>query len=79
MDTIGAFEAKTHLSSLLERVAHGESFTITRHGKPVARLVPAQQRDPEQIKAAVRRMKEIAAGQTLGGDWRKFRDAGRKW
>ena len=61
MDTIGAFEAKTHLSSLLERVAQGESFTITRHGKPVARLVPAQQRDPEQIKATIRRMKEIAA------------------
>jgi len=79
MDTIGAFEAKTHLSSLLERVARGESFTITRHGKPVAQLVPAQQRDPERIKAAIRRMKEIAAGQTLGGDWREFRDAGRKW
>ncbi len=79
MDTIGAFEAKTHLSSLLERVARGESFTITRHGKPVARLVPAQQREPERTMAAIRRMKEIAAGQTLGGDWREFRDAGRKW
>jgi len=79
MDTIGAFEAKTHLSSLLERVAHGESFTITRHGKPVAQLVPAERRDPERIKAAIRRMKEIAAGQTLEGDWREFRDAGRKW
>lgn len=79
MDTIGAFEAKTHLSALLERVARGESFTITRHGKPVAQLVPAQQRDPERTKAAIRRMKEIAAGQTLGGDWREFRDAGRKW
>jgi prevent-host-death family protein len=79
MDAIGAFEAKTHLSSLLERVAQGESFTITRHGKPVARLVPAQQRDPERIMATIRRMKEIAAGQTLGGEWRAFRDAGRKW
>ncbi len=79
MDTIGAFEAKTHLSSLLERVAQGESFTITRHGKPVARLIPAEQRDPERVKAAIRRMKEIAAGQTLRGDWREFRDAGRKW
>jgi prevent-host-death family protein len=79
MDTVGAFEAKTHLSSLLKRVAQGESFTITRHGKPVARLVPAQQRDPERIKAAIRRIKEIAAGQTLGGNWREFRDAGRKW
>jgi prevent-host-death family protein len=79
MDTIGAFEAKTHLSSPLERVAKGESFTITRHSKPVARLVPAPQRDPKRIKAAIRRMKEIAAGQTRGGDWREFRDAGRKW
>ena len=78
MDTVGAFEAKTHLSALLERVAQGESFTITRHGKPVAQLVPAQQRDPERTKATIRRMKEIAAGQTLGGDWRDFRDAGRK-
>ena len=51
MDTIGAFEAKTHFSSLLERVAQGESFTITRHGKPEAKLVPAQRRDPEQTKA----------------------------
>jgi len=36
-------------------------------------------RDPERIKAAIRRMKEIAAGQTLGGDWREVRDAGRRW
>lgn len=79
MDTVGAFEAKTHLSSLLERVAQGETFTITRHGKPVARLVPIDQRDPEQIGAAIKRMQEIAAGQTLGGDWREFRDAGRRW
>jgi len=40
METIGAYEAKTHLPSLLDRVARGESLTITRHGKPVARLVP---------------------------------------
>lgn len=40
METIGANEAKTHLPSLLDRVARGESPTITRHGKPVARLVP---------------------------------------
>lgn len=79
MDTIGAFEAKARFSSLLELVAKGESFTITRHGKPVAQLVPAQQRDPERTKAAIRRMKEIVAGQTLGGDWREFRDSGRKW
>jgi prevent-host-death family protein len=40
MDIIGAFEAKTHFSSLLERVAKGERFTIITHGTPIAQLVP---------------------------------------
>ncbi len=53
MDSIGAFEAKTHFSSLLERVEKGEEITITRHGRPVARLVPVQQRDNEAIKRAM--------------------------
>jgi prevent-host-death family protein len=43
MDTIGAFEAKTHLASLLDRVAKGERITITRHGVPAAMLVPVGQ------------------------------------
>lgn len=38
--TVGAFEAKTHLSELLARVEEGEQVTITKHGRPVARLVP---------------------------------------
>ncbi len=38
---IGAFEAKTHLSALLERVERGEEIVITRHGRPVARLLPS--------------------------------------
>jgi prevent-host-death family protein len=41
MITVGVFEAKTHLSSLLDRVAEGEEVVITKHGKPVARLVSA--------------------------------------
>ncbi len=40
MKTIGAFEAKTHLSDLLKKVGHGESFLITKRGKPVASLSP---------------------------------------
>jgi prevent-host-death family protein len=77
MSTIGASAAKTCFSSLMERVGQGESFTITRHRKPVALLVPVQQHHPERVRAAIRRMKAIAAEQTLGGDWREFRDAGR--
>ena len=40
METVGAFEAKTHLSELLQKVEAGREFTITRHGKPVAKLTP---------------------------------------
>ena len=53
MESIGAYEAKTHLAQLLDRVARGESLTITRHGKPVARLVPvAGDRDRAREAAA---------------------------
>ena len=43
MEAIGAFDAKTHLSTLLDRVAKGERITITRHGVPAAMLVPVQE------------------------------------
>jgi prevent-host-death family protein len=39
-NAVGAYEAKTHFSQLLEKVEAGEEITITRHGTPVARLVP---------------------------------------
>jgi prevent-host-death family protein len=40
--TVGAYEAKSHFSELLAKVEAGEEFTITRHGMPVARLVPVE-------------------------------------
>ena len=57
MDRIGAYEAKTHLPRLLDRVARGESLTITRHGKPVARLVPVTG-DRERARDAAARIVE---------------------
>lgn len=48
MVTIGAFEAKTKLSELLERVSKGESFMITKHGQPVAKLVPTTVGEPKE-------------------------------
>jgi prevent-host-death family protein len=45
--SIGAFEAKTHLSDLLDRVARGEKITITRHGVPAALLVPVTESAPK--------------------------------
>jgi prevent-host-death family protein len=48
MASIGAFEAKTHLSDLLDRVARGEKITITRHGIPAALLVPIEETAPKR-------------------------------
>ena len=56
MQTIGAYEAKTHLPRLLDRVASGETLTITRHGQPVARLVPVETDDRERATQAARRI-----------------------
>ena len=43
MELVGAFEAKTHLAELLDRVSRGEKITITRHGIPAAMLVPVEE------------------------------------
>jgi prevent-host-death family protein len=42
MQTIGVFEAKSRLTALLDAVEKGDEILITRRGKPVARLVPAE-------------------------------------
>lgn len=54
MPKLGAYEAKTHLSKLLERVEKGERFIITKHGRPVAELVPVGFTDPESVKHAIK-------------------------
>lgn len=60
METIAAFDAKTRLSELLERASHGESFQITRHGRPVGKLVPPDAvRDPRALAEAVERLKSL--------------------
>ena len=77
MASIGAFEAKTTLSSLLERGEKGERFTITRHGKPVAELVPIRPRDPARIADTIRRIEELTRTWTLGGSVKEAIDSGR--
>jgi len=53
MDSVGAYEAKTHLSELLERVMKGERFIITKHGVPVAVLQPPDPAKPADIKTVI--------------------------
>lgn len=61
---IGAFEAKTHLSELLEKVAAGQSFIITKHGEPVAELKPVQSKLERGLEAlaAARKIRESMTG-----------------
>ena len=77
--TVGAFEAKTHLSALLDRVARGEEVVITKHGKPVARLVSADRIDRARAREAADKLKRLRKGTTLGGiPWKTLRDEGRR-
>ena len=61
MTEIGAYEAKTHLPKLLDRVNRGERFVITKHGHPVAELVPITGSDPGKAKAAIEDLNDLRA------------------
>jgi prevent-host-death family protein len=65
--TIGSFEAKNRLSELLQLVENGGEVTITRHGKAVARLVPAQGNDLDKRKEAIEWLKRTRKERSLDG------------
>jgi prevent-host-death family protein len=67
----GSFEAKNKLSELLELAEQGEEILITRHGKEVAKLVPAHRTlDRESAKRTAAEIREMSQGVTLGDDLR---------
>jgi prevent-host-death family protein len=82
--SVGAYDAKTRLSELLDRVERGEQIIITRHGKPVARLVPEGGHDKAAARAAVAQL--FALGEQLARrgvnlsdeEIRTLRDEGRR-
>ena len=79
MITVGAFEAKTHLSSLLERVVDGDEVVITKHGKPIARLIAADRPDGRRHDAAFAALKRLREDSRLDGlNWKALRDEGRR-
>lgn len=76
--SIGSYEAKTHLPRLLDQVERGDTVTITKHGRAVARLVPVRtaSADPEAVVAALRAAR---AGVRLGrGTVRAMINEGRR-
>ena len=67
-NVVGAYEAKTHLSELLEKVEGGEEFTITKHGSPIAKLVPVRKKSSVEERAdAIRRIQALGSRLSLGG------------
>ena len=83
MTEVGAFEAKNTLGNLLERVSKGEEITISRRGKPVARLVPVNARpDSQQARDAADALRTLARelkseGDVSLSDVLAWRDEGR--
>ena len=79
MIKVGAFEAKTHLSSLLDKVAQGEDVLITRRGLPVARLVPARRAERARTESIIDELRALRVAVRLDGlDWKELRDSGRR-
>lgn len=80
MNEVGSYEAKTHLPALLRRVEAGERIVITRHGRPVAELVPPASEDRTEIRDAVRALRTFGDGRHLGPDLsiRELIDEGRR-
>ena len=67
METVGAYEAKTHLAQILERVAKGEKITIARHGVPVAVLQPAASSRQIPARSVIEDLRSFRKGRRLDG------------
>ncbi len=66
MKTVGSYEAKTHLAQLLEEVAAGEIVTITKHGLPLASLVPVGENVKRDVGEVIRDMRAFRRGKIRG-------------
>jgi prevent-host-death family protein len=84
MREVGTLEARNSLSALLELVEKGEEITITRHGKPVARLVPAARTEDQKARAreaarAILEMRREVKPDPDGLTIRDYLDMGRRY
>jgi prevent-host-death family protein len=79
METVGAYEAKTHLPKLLERVMRGERITITKHGIAVAVLQPVNQSIPADTREVIADIRKFRDKHNLGNlSIREMIEDGRK-
>lgn len=66
METVGAYEAKTHLPKLLKKVSRGERITITKHGIPVAILLPHGKQRAVDTKSVISELREFRRTHSIG-------------
>ncbi len=79
METVGAYEAKTHLPKLLKRVIKGERITISKHGVPIAVLSPYDDRKSNNLKSVIMELRQFREGKSLKGlSIRDMIDEGRR-
>jgi len=79
MTQVGAYHAKTHLPALLDQVARGEEITITRHGTPVARLVPVEPAGTVSCGETIEQLRDFRKGRKLERlSLRKMIEQGRR-
>ena len=79
MVTIGAFEAKTHFSEIIQRVKNGEEYLVTKNGKPMVKILPVQ--DTEEIDNAIKRLMQLRERtvNTTQKEIKEFVNEGRKY
>jgi len=79
--SIGAFEAKTHFSQIIDKAESGEDFIITRRGKPVAKIIPFEKKKEMTRKEAIAElmeMRKLYRGEPGSFDIREAIEEGRK-
>jgi len=80
MKTIGSYEAKTHLSRLLAKVSRGARFTITKHGVPVALLIPTESASKSDPRLVIQNLRSFRKSIKLKGlSLRAMIEEGRRY
>ncbi len=80
MKQVGAYEAKSHFSRILDEVAAGETVTVTRNGRPVARIVPLEAREDrvQRLLEESRNLRARAGGSFTSEELREMVREGRR-
>lgn len=78
MNEMGAYEAKTHFSALLQRVKRGERFYITHHGVRLAALTPVEAETTQPVEAVIAQIKTFRRNRSAGVSFKELIEDGRE-